>query len=166
MKDITPAGDHDEQPTDEELLASLARLWQVVDPMPDDLPERIVVHLALAGLTDELSDLLLIASGHELEGARAAESLGDTSRGTSMEFAGGGLSMLLRLTPQQADVVRLDGWVDPPGSRIIVVSQRDGTWHTRADEFGRFEFPELPPGNTRITLGTGARPVTTQPFPL
>ena len=72
-------------------LRDLARMWDVRDPMPDDLVEKVLVAIETEDLDTEYELLHLMERTRELAGARGeGEAL-------TIAFSGGSFSLLLRV---------------------------------------------------------------------
>lgn len=132
----------DEQ--DAELLADLARLYDLVDPVPAGLVDRVGFTLTLANLEIELASLS--QELREPVGARGVE----TAR--TITFSGDTLSIMLTTTPTGRDSFRVDGWLAPGGSLRVELRCGGASRHTDADEDGRFEFEAVPKGLMQVVV--------------
>src|SRR5262245_23017809 len=130
-------------------LPDLARMWELRDPMPDDLVEKVLVAIATEDLDAEYEMLHLMERSRELSGAR-----GDAEAMT-IAFSAGSFSLLLRVseigTPE-ARQCRIDGWVTPAQAMLVTVSQHEATTEAEVDARGRFEIPRISAGLTRFFL--------------
>src|SRR6478735_1914361 len=88
-------------------LSDLARMWDVRDPMPDDLVEKVLVAIETEDLDREYELLHLMERTRELSGTR-----GD-GEALTIAFSGGSFSLLLRVSEIGTAHCRVDGWVTP-----------------------------------------------------
>lgn len=144
-------------PDRDPLLDRLAEAWTAHDPPPTGLVERVLhtVHTGLEptgldeldGLDLELELLVLLERSEELAGTRAGGAAL-----TLQLAAGDDLQLLLRVTPIGADQCRVDGWLTPDTGFTVTAVQ--GRRHTEAvlAAPGRFEFPTLRRGATRLVV--------------
>jgi hypothetical protein len=159
------SADHPER---DPLLDQLAAVWETRDPVPSGLVERSLrtVHEALEAddLDLELELLVLLDRSEELVGTRAAAGP------VTLQFAGDELQLLLRVTPVGAGRCRVDAWLTPEAGWSVTAVQ--GRRHTPAVVAapGRFEFPDLARGTTRLVVAatepSAARLLGTSPFDL
>lgn len=159
----SPSGD----PDDTTLLTAIARVWQQVDPPPDDLVDGVLAAIAAEDLEFEL--LTLVETDGALAGVRHGATEEREDGGAWMlEYEGPDVRIYVRLTRIE-DRTRLDGWVVPVRS-FTVQLRGDGQeepLESDVDEFGRFEFPATQPGLSRLTFvddSQRARPRVTPPF--
>lgn len=138
------------------LLDDLAAVWLARDPMPADLPDRILTTLAMADLDDHYELLTLTTRSETLLGARGS---GDDR--TLIEFQAEGVSVLVRVGETSPTGRRLDGWVEPAALLEVTVSQGDSAHIGRVSSASRFEFDAVPLGLSRLELeltqGDGVR---------
>lgn len=154
-------------PDDGTLLRAIARVWQHVDPPPDDLVDGVLAAIAADDLDIEL---LTLVENDTLSGVRHAtpESRDDDAGAWMLEYEGRDVRIYVRLTRIE-DRTRLDGWVVPV-KQLSVTLDSEGHDHTQEsdiDEFGRFEFTSTRPGLSRLTFtggGPRSRPLVTPPF--
>jgi hypothetical protein len=132
----------DEHTTYEQLM----RMWNARDPMPPDLPETVLVALALDDLDHDYELLHLVQQTRELAGTRSqAEAL-------TIVFSGVSVWLMMQVRSLSSSERRLDGWVSPARRLRVSVRQDGATWESRADAQGRFELPRLPSGLSRVVL--------------
>jgi hypothetical protein len=158
-------------PDDGALLAAIGRLWQQVDPPPDDLADGVLARIAAEDLEFDL--LVLVESEDALAGVRSApetsDEAADDTGSWSLEYAGSDFNVYLRLSRIE-DRTRLDGWVVParPLTVRVLAEDRSVVQETPVDEFGRFEFAATPSGLARLTFidetPAADRPRITPPF--
>jgi len=129
---------------DTRLLTELARLYELVDPMPPDLIERIGFTLTFADLEMELARL--VAESRVPVGARGEE------RARTVTFSSDSLTVMVTITPATQKQCRLDGWI-APGAAIRVELRTDrGSHDVVADVDGRFEFAAVPCGLVQLVF--------------
>lgn len=129
------------------LLDDLARAWRQWDPMPADLPDRILTALALADLDDAHELLTLTTRSDDLLGARSS---GDDR--TLIEFQADGVQVLVRVVEVAGRGHRVDGWVEPGRLLHVAVRQGGDARVGRVTSASRFEFDALPRGLGRLEL--------------
>ena len=127
-------------------LRDLAQMWELRDPMPEDLVEKVLVAIATEDLDVEYEMLHLMERTRELSGARAG------SEALTIAFSGGSFSLLLRVSEVGTRHCRVDGWVTPAQSMRVTVTQQDSSQEADVDARGRFEIPRIPTGLTRFFL--------------
>ena len=127
-------------------LRDLARMWDVRDPMPDDLVEKVLVAIETEDLDTEYELLHLMERTRELSGARG------NGEALTIAFSGGSFSLLLRVSEIGTDHCRVDGWVTPAQAMRVTVTQHDTTQEAEVDSRGRFEIARMPTGLTRFFL--------------
>ena len=135
--------------TDQLLLRDLAEVYDLLDPVPTGLRERIDFAIAVAELEADIAELTM----GELVGVRSEET-------DSVTFTSGSLSLMVT-TVRSAHHVRIDGWVTSPGAEVDVVGE-GVTRTTTADAAGRFSVDEIPRGRAHFVVHReGYRPVIT-----
>jgi hypothetical protein len=154
--------------SDDDLLDSVARLWERLDPPPADLADGVLARLAAQDLEYEL--LTLVESDEALAGVRSTTMLRapDETGTWSLEYLGPGFRVQLRIS-RRGRQARLDGWVSPPQPMTVMLSsvlRKSGVLEAQVSDSGRFEFPVAPAGACRMTFVTesGGRPQATPPF--
>ena len=154
--------------SDEVLLDTVARLWEKIDPPPEDLADGVLARLAAQDLEYEL--LTLVESDEALAGVRTAtmQRAPDETGTWSLEYLGPGFRVQLRVS-RRGRQARLDGWVSPPQPMTVMLSsvlRKGGVLEAQVSDSGRFEFPIAPSGACRMTFVTesGGRPQATPPF--
>ena len=155
--------------SDDQLLDDVARLWERLDPPPDDLADGVLARLAAQDLEYEL--LTLVESDEALSGVRSTATIQrapDETGTWSLEYLGPGFRVQLRIS-RRGRQARLDGWVSPPQPMTVMLSsvpRRGGVLAAPGSDSGRFVFPVAPAGACRMTFVTesGGRPQATPPF--
>lgn len=136
---------------DFEILDGIRALFERVDPMPADLPERVRFSLAMRGLEREVARLVT-EEDPRLVGARGTE------QSRTVTFDSASLSIVIRIEENKNGSVRIDGWLAPPQPREIEMQTTAETLSARSDEQGRFAFAEVPQGTARlVVVGSAAR---------
>jgi hypothetical protein len=130
---------------DDALLATIRRLFEAVDPMPADLPERIKFMFALRQLDAEVARL--VRADDE---ARLAVRGPEESR--TITFDSDSLTIMIRIDVGPGEGVRVDGWLAPPQCRRVEMRTADGSIVVMADMAGRFVFADVPRGTARVIV--------------
>lgn len=124
---------------DDVLMDELQAMWQRTDPMPEDLPDRIIAAMAM----DDLDFELLSLTSAETAGVRGGEA-------QVLECSTDDLTLMVRISEEPDGTRRLDGWSE--GVREVELLTESGTRVTGVSETGRFEFDDLPTGPVRLRL--------------
>lgn len=148
---MTPLGPGRLPPADEPLddadfgvLGDIRELFEAVDPMPADLPERIRFSLALRDL--------------EIEVARLAEEdqLAVAARGKeqarTITFDSDSLTIMIRIDANRDGTVRVDGWLAPPQRRQVEIKTTADPLTAASDAQGRFAFAQVPRGTAQFIV--------------
>ena len=148
---MTPLGPGRLPPADEPLddadfgvLGDIRELFEAVDPMPADLPERIRFSLALRDL--------------EIEVARLAEEdqLAVAARGKeqarTITFDSDSLTIMIRIDENRDGTARVDGWLAPPRRCEIEMKTAAESLSVGSDEQGRFAFARVPRGMAQLVV--------------
>jgi hypothetical protein len=136
--DLTPGGPPAEESpldgTDLGLLTDVATMLDTVDPVPDDLVQRIQFALALDEVYDEVARMSRV---HD-DALAVRTELSDATRTETLTFSAERLTAMVTLSDAAPGRIRIDGWVSPPGVRRVGLRMQglDGEVHT--DESGRF----------------------------
>jgi hypothetical protein len=132
-------------PHDAGLLDAVHGLFEVIDPMPTELPDRIRLALALRDLEAELARF---ASPAE-EGALAARG---AEQSRIVTFDSDSLTIMIRVDANLDGTVRVDGWLAPPQRHSVEMKTTDRSITVTADELGRFVFYSVPRGCARLIV--------------
>ena len=130
---------------DFEILDGIRALFERVDPMPADLPERVGLALAMRGLETEVARLA-VEEDSRLVGARGAE------QSRTVTFDSASLTIMIRIDTNKNSTVRIDGWLAPPQCREIEMQTSADTLRVSSDGQGRFAFAGVPPGSARLVV--------------
>ncbi|HEY3750335.1 MAG TPA: carboxypeptidase regulatory-like domain-containing protein [Pseudonocardiaceae bacterium] len=143
---------------DERLLAELATVLELADPVPDGMTARIQFALELDDLEFEVAQW---QRDDRLVGVRGSAAP-DT-----ITFTVGDLTVMVSVTPG-INGNRFDGWLVPGGPHTVEVRVHDHEpTTTSADDGGRFALEDVPKGITQIVVhladrdGQRARTVVT-----
>jgi len=151
MKSPDDAQDQPMDDLDFEILDGIRALFERLDPMPAELPERVRFSLAMRGLESEVARLVT-EEDPRLVGARGAE------RSRTVTFDSASLGIIIRIEENKNGSVRIDGWLAPPQPREIEMQTSAETLSVSSDEEGRFAFAEVPRGTARlVVVGAAAR---------
>lgn len=133
---------------DLDLLAQLSELYQVLDPVPAGLVDRIGFALTLVELEAELASIQ--SESAPLVGARGEE------RARTVTFSSDSLTVMVTITPSGRGEFRLDGWLAPAAAlqAELRCAREDGrtSVRTTADVDGRFEFDTVPEGLIQLVF--------------
>jgi hypothetical protein len=130
---------------DARILAGVRDIYQVTDPMPGDLVERVRFALALEDL-----DVDVFRRFPEPAPLAAAARGQEESR--TVTFDSESLTIMVSITATGEQVVRLDGWLAPPGSHRVELRTERGPLLTTADEQGRFALDDVPHGLAQLVV--------------
>lgn len=143
---------------DERVLDRVAALYDVLDPVPAGLVERIQFGITLDALHAEIAEL---QRSDDLVGVRSDE----LTEGQTITFTSPSLTTMVTVTPAAADRVRVDGWITPGARAGVELRTVEGTVHTTADDDGRFVLDDVAHGYAqfviRPALGNDHPPVVT-----
>lgn len=146
------------EPADAALFIELRRMWQWADPMPDDLPDRVLFALDLEQLEMDFELLRLVTATEHDAAVRSAVT--DVS---TITFSGPSVTVMMRVSVTGRGRRRLDGWLAPTQPLRVTVHHADGARDTAVDDRGRFVVEDLPAGMTRLVLSPADDPQAT-PF--
>lgn len=141
VSDMTGAG----HPDDGELLGAIGDLFEALDPMPADLPERIRFGLTLRNLEAEMARVP--NAGHD---SALAVRGGEESR--TVTFDSDSLTIMIRIDANVDGTARVDGWLAPPSCSQVQMRLADTSITVTADEVGRFVFGSVPRGTARLIV--------------
>ncbi|WP_243228678.1 hypothetical protein [Microbacterium sp. CIAB417] len=131
--------------SDDELFARLRAAAEALDPVPEDLADRMVAVVAVADLSREYA-LLTLMEGIESPVRGDAET-------TTLQFSDGSATVLLHISGAEGGARRVDGWIDAEASEVRL-TQGERTWTTEPAEHGRFAFEDVPAGLCRVQVVT------------
>lgn len=134
---------------DLELLADIVDLYDAMDPMPEMLPDVVLLALGATDLDADMARLVEVESA--LVGTRGAP----VEHARRITFSTDHLTVMVAVEPLGTDAVRLDGWAAP--GHGLRVDLRCGTDEadvltTECDDTGRFVFESVPTGPAQLIL--------------
>ena len=132
---------------DLDILSDIVGIHDVLDPMPEMLPDVILFALGATDLDGEMARLVESEAG--LVGTRAAAQMEHARRVT---FSSDNLTVMVAVEPQAGGSVRLDGWAAPGGALHVELRCGDALLTTECDESGRFVFETVPVGPAQLVL--------------
>lgn len=145
------------EPDDAALFADLRRMWERADPMPDDLPDRVLLALDLEQVDMDFELLRLVTAEQEVSVRSAVTDV------NTITFSGASVTVMVRVSDTGRGRRRLDGWLAPTQPLSVTVHHADGSCDTEVDDRGRFVVSDLPAGRTRLVLAPTEDPQAT-PF--
>ncbi len=128
-------------------LATLRRIYEVGDPVPASLLDRVKFAITLDDLEAEVARLQR-ESLPDLAGARSDDLL----RARTVTFTSDTLTTMVTITPGEDDGVRLDGWAAPGAFLNVELRIDDTVLHLIADKDGRFVFESVAHGLAQLVL--------------
>lgn len=131
---------------DEDLLRSIRAAYELEDPLPAGLIERLQFQITLDALHAEVATLTHL----DLASAGARSTVTESVR--TVTFTSQSLTTMVTITAQSGGSVRVDGWAAPGAGLVVEVLLAEGSRQTGTDEDGRFVFEELPAGLARFVL--------------
>lgn len=133
---------------DVEVLAGLAELYDVADPVPEGLVERLGFALALDEVMAEVAELTRMpADTMAVRGEAAA-----VTRAETITFSAEALTAMVAVVRLGHGRVRLDGWL-APGSVMQVRLRSEGDRRSTVSEAsGRFSFDGLAEGFVQLSF--------------
>ncbi len=132
---------------DTAVLAAVADLFARVDPVPAGLVDRISFALALEHVDAEVARM---SAEHASD---LAVARGDEATRT-ITFEAPSLTIMITISHMTDDLVRLDGWLAPPGAHRVEVRTATGRIETRADGEGCFALRRVPHGLAQLVVRT------------
>ena len=132
---------------DGHVLGVLRGIYEVGDPVPPSLLDRVKFAITLDDLEAEVARLQREAAP-ELSAARSEDVL----KAQTITFTSETLSTMVTITPLSARRVRLDGWASPGGGLDVELRVGDTIHHAVADEDGRFVFDDVGRGLAQFVL--------------
>jgi hypothetical protein len=139
-------------------LDRVAAVFDLLDPVPTGLVERIQFGITLDALHAEIAELQRTS---ELAGVRS----GDAAQAETITFTSASLTTMVTISPSSADHVRIDGWIAPASVLSVELRVVGAVLSTSTDEDGRFVFEDVPRGLAQFVIrpaaGDQAPPVIT-----
>ncbi len=142
---------------DRSILDTVAEVFRAADPVPAGLTEDIKFALTVQAMHADVAELQRV-------GAESALARSEYTQTQTLTFSAETLSVMVTMSPIDADEVRVDGWVTGHDSPVRV-ELRAGTRTVGAevDDDGRFTLDPAPRGLVRFVFlpESDARPVIT-----
>ena len=148
------------------ILLALADFYTRHDPVPTGLTDRLAFTVALAEMEAELAELQNV--DREFAGVRGDEP----EQARTITFASGSLSAMVTISVEDAQNVRIDGWVAPAEAMDVDLRLPASQRRICSDPDGRFVFTDVPHGLVTLVFRgendgrTGPGPVITPTFQL
>ncbi|HEY0166844.1 MAG TPA: hypothetical protein VGB75_07370 [Jatrophihabitans sp.] len=142
------------------VLSMIAELYDLVDPVPSDLVDRLQFSITLDALNAELAEL------QQLPEPALAFRGEQASVVNTLTFTSESLTTMVALSPDGPDRVRIDGWIAPGAEAVVELHQGALTRRVSADADGRFVFEDVAHGLTRFVVSAadpGAHPPVMTP---
>jgi len=158
--DALAAAPMDDQ--DEALLRELDTMLKTLDPMPDDLVDRVRFALALDEVHAEVAEMTRMS----FDALAVRADPGVEAATTSLTFEAGTLTAMVNVTRTGDDRHRLDGWVTPPSAVRVTARMQEGVLEAESDDTGRFVLDGLPGGFAQLVLRHEGGTVVTPMFEL
>jgi hypothetical protein len=140
-----PSADEPLDDADFGLLADIRDMFQAIDPMPADLPERIRFFLSLRELEVEVARLAA-------EEDQRALAVRGTEQSRTITFDSDSLTIMIRIETNWDGTARIDGWLAPPQHRDVEMKTATDSLSAASDEQGRFAFPRVPRGTAQLVV--------------
>ncbi len=157
---MSPDRDIAAQPLDDldrRILDNVADVFRAADPVPAGLTEDIKFALTVQAMHAEVAELQRV-------GAESALARSEYTQTQTLTFSAEAISVMVTMSPINADEVRVDGWVTGHDSPVRVeLRAGTGTVGSEVDDDGRFTIDPAPRGLVRfVFLPEGdVRPVIT-----
>lgn len=136
------------------VLSRLAALFDLVDPVPQDLVDRLQFAITLDAFNAEVAEL---AELRTVPGQLVASRGEQASAVKTLTFTSDSLTTMVTISADGPDRVRIDGWAAPGGGALVELRQGSVSLRVDADEDGRFVFENVEHGMTRFILQTPER---------
>jgi len=126
------------------LLDALRHIHQDLDPVPEDLVDRVKFAMTVAALEADVAE---IVSSSSLETVRGT----DYDRADTVTFASEGLSVMVSIEHGATTKADIIGWVSEPGVEVEL-RERGRTRTIAVDDEGRFTFAGVERGLVNFVL--------------
>jgi hypothetical protein len=127
------------------LLRGIREVFERIDPMPADVPERIRFALAMRSLEAEVARIVA-------EDAPQPAAVRGEERSLAITFDSESLTIMIRIDHDKHGMMRIDGWLAPPQCREIELQATAGPRRVSSDDQGRFAFSLVPHGTARLVV--------------
>ena len=134
---------------DAAVLEEMRAMFDDLDPVPDDLVERVKFSLALDEVCEEVARMTRVP--REELAVRGEPQQG--TRTETLTFSADRLTAMVTVSRVGQGRLRLDGWLAPSGScRVRLRVQGGPSRETVCDEDGRFSFDDLDEGFGQLSF--------------
>ncbi len=133
-------------------LATLRRVYELGDPVPPSLLDRVKFAITLDDLEADVARLQ-----REAVSEQAAARSDNDLKAQTVTFTSEALTTMVTITPLPANAVRLDGWASPGAFLEVELRIGEETRHVVADEDGRFVFEQVAHGFAQLVLRQNGR---------
>ena len=139
-------GELDELDDIDQLILDLLRETESrLDPVPAHLVDDVKFALTVRALDDDIAELTSMS----LTATRSEQA--EPAMADTVTFSAGSLSLMITVTPNDDDTVRIDAWVTSPSARVEL--SVNGIVHTTlADEVGRLSFDDIAHGRASFIV--------------
>lgn len=153
MEDDRTLSELADQPIDDQDVVTLEQvraMYDAADRVPDDLVERVRFSLALDEMFDEVARMSRVPlDAHAVRSEQPAAG----TRTETLTFSADRLTAMVTVSRVAPGLLRLDGWLAPPGAfRVRLRLQDRGDREAAADEQGRFSFDRLADGFGQLSF--------------
>lgn len=128
------------------VLGRIADLYDRIDPVPEDLVDRLQFSITLDALNAELAEL------QQLPEATLAYRGEQASMARSLTFASDSLTTMIAISPDGPDRIRIDGWIAPAAEASVELHAGQLRRQVTADADGRFVFEDVAHGLVRFVV--------------
>ena len=131
---------------DRTILDTVAEVFRAADPVPAGLTEDIKFALTVQAMHAEVAELQRV-------GAETALARSEYTHTQTLTFSAETISVMVTMSPIDADEVRVDGWVTGHESRVTVeIRTANRTVTAEVDVDGRFTIDPAPRGLVRFVF--------------
>lgn len=125
------------------VLGNIQALWEEIDPIPDDLVSMVDFALDVAGPDTEF---LRPGTRYALAAARGDEQT------RLITFEGTSLTIMINLSVNTDNTVRVDGWIVPAGSHQVELRTTTGVLPVSSSTTGRFAYESVRRGLAQLSV--------------
>jgi len=131
---------------DRTILDTVAEVFRAADPVPAGLTEDIKFALTVQAMHAEVAELQRV-------GAETALARSEYTHTQTLTFSAETISVMVTMSPIDADEVRVDGWVTGHESGVTVeIRTANRTVTAEVDDDGRFTIDPAPRGLVRFVF--------------
>ncbi|CAM3128317.1 hypothetical protein [Stackebrandtia soli] len=128
-------------------LAAVRDLYDRIDPMPSGLVDQICFALTMDDAEAELAELV----DAELAGVRSTIDA-EMEQARTVIFESSSVTIMVSVTPLDADRVRVDGWLSPEGVYRVELRTPNEQLRESSDDTGRFVITDVPSEVFRLVI--------------